>query len=36
MRPRKIRWGWVLLLVIILFLVMGECGPAVSSVAMRP
>lgn len=36
MRPLKIRWGWVLLLAIVLVLVMGECGPAASAIAALP
>ena len=33
MRPFRIRWGWVLLLAIVLVLAMGELGPAVSAIA---
>ena len=33
MQPLKIRWGWALLLAIVLVLLMGECGPAASSLA---
>lgn len=33
MQPLRIRWGWVLLLAIVLVLAMGECGPAVSAIA---
>jgi hypothetical protein len=36
MHPFRIRWGWVLLLVIILFLAMGEIRPAVSTIAVLP
>ncbi|MGD2205657.1 MAG: hypothetical protein PVH17_02655 [Anaerolineae bacterium] len=36
MRPLKIRWGWALLLAIVLVLAMGECGPAVSAIAVLP
>jgi hypothetical protein len=36
MRPFKIRWGWVLLLAIALFLAMGECGPAASAMTVLP
>jgi hypothetical protein len=35
-RPRKIRWGWVLLLVTVLFLAMGEFGPAASAFVTLP
>lgn len=35
-RPRKIRWGWVLPLVIFVVLAMGECGPAASAIAALP
>jgi hypothetical protein len=31
MRPRRIRWGWVLLLAVVLFLLMGECGPSTAT-----
>jgi hypothetical protein len=34
MRPRRIRWGWALLLAIAIVLIMGECDPAASTVAM--
>jgi hypothetical protein len=36
MRPLRIRWGWALLLAIVLVLAMGECGPAASAVAALP
>jgi hypothetical protein len=36
MRPRKIRWGWVLLLAIVILLAMGEFGPAASAAAVLP
>ena len=36
MRPRKFRWGLALLLAIVLFLLLGECGPAVSLIAAVP
>jgi hypothetical protein len=36
MPPLKIRWGWVLLLAIVLVLAMGECGPAVSAITALP
>jgi hypothetical protein len=36
MRPFKIRWGWALLLAIVLVLVMGELGPAASAIAALP
>jgi hypothetical protein len=36
MRPRKIRWGWVLVLAIAMVLAMGECGPAASAIARLP
>ena len=36
MQPFKIRWGWVLLLAIVLVLAMGEFGPAVSAIATLP
>ena len=36
MRPLKIRWGWVLLLAVVIVLVMGECAPAVSAIATLP
>jgi hypothetical protein len=36
MRPRKIRWGWVLLLAIVILLAMGELGPAASAVVALP
>jgi hypothetical protein len=36
MRPRKIRWGWVLLLAIAIVLVIGEFGPAASAIAPLP
>jgi hypothetical protein len=35
-RPLKIRWGWVLLLAIVLVLAMGECTPAASTLAGLP
>lgn len=34
--PRKIHWGWMLLLAIALVLVIGECGPAASAITARP
>jgi hypothetical protein len=36
MQRVKIRWGWVLLLAVILVLAMGEWGPAVSAIAALP
>jgi hypothetical protein len=36
MRPRKFHWGWALLLAIAIVLVMGECGPAASTIAALP
>jgi hypothetical protein len=36
MQPLKIRWGWALLLAIVLILAMGEWGPAASAIAMLP
>jgi hypothetical protein len=33
MQPLKIRWGWALLLAMVLVLLMGECGPVASAVA---
>ena len=36
MRPRKFRWGLALFLAIILFLLMGECGPSASLIATLP
>ncbi len=36
MRPRKFRWGLALILAIVLFLLMGECGPTASLVAVLP
>ncbi len=36
MRPRKIRWGWALLLAIVLVLAMGEWGPGVSVMTIIP
>ena len=36
MRPRKIRWGWVLLLAVAIVLAMGEFGPAASAVGAWP
>jgi len=36
MRPFRIRWGWVLLLAVILVLMMGEYGPAASAIAALP
>jgi hypothetical protein len=36
MRPRKIRWGLALILAIVLFLLMGECGPTASLIAALP
>jgi len=35
-RPRKIRWLWVLLLAIAIVLVIGEFGPAASAIAPLP
>ena len=34
--PLKIRWGWALLMAIIIVLAMGECGPAASAIASVP
>lgn len=31
MGPIKIRWGLVLILALVLFLLMGECGPSAAS-----
>jgi hypothetical protein len=28
MRPRKVRWGWMLLLAIVLLILVGEIGPS--------
>ena len=36
LRPRKFRWGLALLLAIVLFLLMGECGPSASLIAALP
>jgi len=36
MQPLKIRWGWALLLAIVLVLAMGEWGPAALAVARLP
>jgi hypothetical protein len=36
MRPFQVRWGWALLLAIVLVLAMGELGPAASAVAALP
>ena len=36
LRPRKIRWLWVLLLAIAIVLVIGEFGPAASAIAPLP
>ena len=36
MQPRRFRWGAALILAIVLFLLMGECGPAVSTIAVLP
>jgi hypothetical protein len=36
MHPVKIRWGWVLLLAVVLVLTMGEWGPAVCAIAALP
>jgi hypothetical protein len=35
-RPLKIRWGWALLLAMVLVLVMGELGPVVSAIVTPP
>lgn len=32
LRPRRIRWGWVLLLAVVLFLLLGECGPPAATI----
>jgi hypothetical protein len=32
LRPRKFRWGWVLLLAVVLFLLLGECGPSAATI----
>jgi len=34
--PLRIRWGWAVLVAIIIVLVMGECGPAASAIAALP
>jgi hypothetical protein len=36
MRPRKFRWGLALFLAIVLFLLLGECGPSASLIAALP
>lgn len=36
MHPLKTRWGWVLLLSIVMVLVLAECGPAASAIAPLP
>ena len=36
MQPFKVRWGWALLLAIVLVLAMGEWGPAASAIATLP
>jgi hypothetical protein len=36
MRPRKFRWGLALILAIVIFLLMGECGPTASLIAALP
>jgi hypothetical protein len=36
MRPLKIRWGWALLIAVILLLLLGELGPAASALARLP
>jgi hypothetical protein len=36
LRPRKIRWLWVLLLAIAIVLVIGEFGPAASAIPPLP
>jgi hypothetical protein len=36
MRPRRFRWGLVLILAIVLFLLMGECNPSASLIAALP
>jgi hypothetical protein len=35
-RPRKLRWGWALLLAIAIVLAMGELGPAASAIIVLP
>ena len=32
MRPRRIRWGWALLLVVLFVLLMGEFGPSAGTI----
>ena len=34
LRPRKFRWGWALLLAIVLLLLMGELSPSASAIAL--
>ena len=36
MHPRRFRWGLALILAIVLFLLMGECGPSASLIAALP
>ena len=36
MRPRRIRWVWVLLLAVAIVLVLGEFGPAASAIWPLP
>lgn len=36
LRPRTFRWGLAVFLAIVLFLLMGECGPSVSTIAVLP
>jgi hypothetical protein len=35
-RPFRIRWGWTLLLAVVLVLVMGEYGPAAPAIPALP
>jgi hypothetical protein len=34
LQPRKFRWGWALLLAIVLLLLMGELSPSASAIAL--
>ena len=36
LRPRRFRWGLAVFLAIVLFLLMGECSPSVSLIAVLP